>query len=746
MRYPPISMRLCVGVLLTSAMSCLASTPGTLVEAESFDNLGGWVLDQQFMDQIGSPFVLAHGLGMPVADATTKVTFSEPGTYKVWVRTRDWVAPWGVPGSPGRFQVSVAGQKLDTTFGTEGAEWHWQNGGTVDIESLSVTLALHDLTGFEGRCDAVLFTKDLSFKPPNNDPSMTAWRRTLLGMPKEPSEAGRYDLVVVGGGIAGTCASLTAARRGVRVALIQDRPVLGGNNSSEVRVWLGGDTNFEPYPRIGDVVGELEPARRAHYGPENTAELYEDQRRIELVRAEKNITLFLQYRVNRVETQENGITGVIAQHTVTGETLRFAGKYYADCTGDGCIGYLAGADYEITLDGHMGRCNLWNVIDTGEPTSFPRCPWAVDLSDKPFPAKEKDLGAWFWESGFYHDPFEKGECIRDLNFRAMYGAWDALKNVRSLYPNHKLNWAAYISGKRESRRLLGDIILTKQDIVDGVVYPDRCVPATWSIDLHLPHPSYDKGFEGDEFISEAYYTHYSKPYWIPYRCLYSRNIQNLFMAGRDISVTHEALGAVRVMRTCGMMGEVVGMAASLCKKYRTTPRGVYEDHLQQLKGMMIGEDTTKWLEKAGCNLARDAEVMVSSNYDGHRYPKENINDGLYDTKDNGLRWLSSPLDSPDYVTFSWPEPRTISSVRIISGWFDGDQTKDPISHFKLQRYQENAWEDIEGPRITKRARVELVATFPAVQSDRIRLVVTGTPGNIARVWEVEFYRPTSARQ
>ena len=746
MRYPLISIRLYIAVLWIAAVSCSVLKADVLIEAESFDNLGGWVLDQQFMDQMGSPFVLAHGLGVPVADATTEVTFSEPGTYRVWVRTRDWVAPWGAPGSPGRFQVRVAGRKLDTIFGREGAEWHWQNGGTIEVESLSVTLALHDLTGFEGRCDAVLFAKDLSFEPPNDDPSMTAWRRTLLGLSERPRDAGEYDLVVVGGGIAGTCASLNAARRGVKVALIQDRPVLGGNNSSEVRVWLGGDTNFEPYPRIGDVVGELEPARRAHYGPENTAELYEDQRRIDLVRAEKNITLFLQYRVNRVEARKDAITAVIAQHTPTGAQLRFSGRYYADCTGDGCVGYLAGADYEMTMDGHMGRCNLWNIIDTGKPASFPRCPWAIDLSNKPFPAKEKDLGAWFWESGFYHDPFEKGEYIRDLNFRAMYGAWDALKNVQGLYPNHRLNWAAYVSGKRESRRLLGDIILTKQDIVDGVVYPDGCVPATWSIDLHLPHPSYDKGFEGDEFLSKAYYTHYTKPYWIPYRCLYSRNISNLFMAGRDVSVTHEALGAARVMRTCGMMGEVVGMAASLCKKNKATPRGVYEDYLQQLKAMMIGQETAQWLEEAGHNLAREAEITVSSNYDARRYPKENINDGRSDTKNNELRWLSSPSDSLDYILFSWPQPRTISAVRIVSGWFDGVQAKDPIRHFKLQRYRKNNWEDIEGLRIRRRARVELVSTFPAVRSDRIRLVVTGAPGNIARIWEVEFYHPTPARR
>ncbi|MHC4170831.1 MAG: FAD-dependent oxidoreductase, partial [Planctomycetota bacterium] len=297
MRYRIVSALLCALTVQTCSAPP-ASAADLLVEAESFDKLGGWVVDQQFMDQMGSPFVLAHGLGTPVADATTKVSFPERGTYRVWVRTRDWVAQWKVPGSPGRFQVSVAGKKLATTFGTRNAKWHWQDGGTVSITALSVALGLHDLTGFEGRCDAILFAKDLDFEPPNSDPAMTTWRRTLLGLSAEPGDAGQYDLVVVGGGIAGTCASINAARRGVKVALIQDRPVLGGNNSSEVRVWLGGNTNYEPYPRIGDIVAELEPARRAHYGATNTADLYEDQRRIDLVRAEKNITLFLNYRAN----------------------------------------------------------------------------------------------------------------------------------------------------------------------------------------------------------------------------------------------------------------------------------------------------------------------------------------------------------------------------------------------------------------------------------------------------------------
>lgn len=179
-----------------------------------------------------------------------------------------------------------------------------------------------------------------------------------------------------------------------------------------------------------------------------------------------------------------------------------------------------------------------------------------------------------------------GEHIRDWNFRAAYGAVDALKNALGKYPNHTLNWMAYVSGKRESRRLLGDVVLTKADVTSGKVYEDGCVPTGWDIDLHLPDPRYEKGFKGDTFISKAHYTRYEKPYWVPYRCLYSRNVPNLFMAGRDASVTHEALGTIRVMRTGGLMGEIVGMAAALCAQYDTGPRGIYADHLEDLKAQM----------------------------------------------------------------------------------------------------------------------------------------------------------------
>jgi hypothetical protein len=242
----------------------------------------------------------------------------------------------------------------------------------------------------------------------------------------------------------------------------------------------------------------------------------------------------------------------------------------------------------------MGPCNLWNVAETGGPVVFPRCPWALDLSRRPFPGRGRDkeppnilhLGGWYWESGFDRNPFTEMEYVRDWNFRAMYGAWDALKNVDKVFPNHRLQWAAFILGKRESRRLLGDVVLNRKDLETGCAFPDGCVPTGWKIDLHLPDPRYEKGFEGDAFISRAEFGDYPRPFWIPYRCLYSRNLANLFMAGRDISVTHEALGGVRVQRTGGCMGEVVGMAASLCKKHRAEPRAIYERHLAELQELM----------------------------------------------------------------------------------------------------------------------------------------------------------------
>ncbi|HUS72071.1 MAG TPA: FAD-dependent oxidoreductase, partial [Sedimentisphaerales bacterium] len=269
-----IESSLLILVLLSSIVSTAAAST-VLVEAESFTNLGGWVVDQQFMDQMGSPYLLAHGLGQPVKEATTTVELAKTGKYRVWVRTRDWVALWKVAGAPGRFQLLIDGKPLKTVFGTKGANWHWQDGGTVEIKNKQAKIALHDLTGFEGRCDAIVFTTDTNFRPPNEGKALNRFRRKLLGLPDTPEDAGKFDLVVVGGGIAGTCTAVSAARLGLQVALIQNRPVLGGNNSSEVRVHLNGRINLPPYPALGNVVKELDSGKRGNAQP---ASNYDDQK------------------------------------------------------------------------------------------------------------------------------------------------------------------------------------------------------------------------------------------------------------------------------------------------------------------------------------------------------------------------------------------------------------------------------------------------------------------------------------
>ncbi len=742
-------------MMTLSAILCMmfsvASGEPILVEAEQFTECGGWVRDCQFMDQMGSPYLLAHGLGTPVPNASTTVQFPRSGSYRVLVRTRDWVAPWNAPGTPGSFRVLINDQPLDAVFGTEGADWHWQEGGQVEIAAGPVVVALHDLTGFEGRCDAILFTTDPTFTPPNRDPEMDRWRRSLSGIPATPEDLGGFDLVVVGGGIAGTCAAVSAARLGLDVALVQDRPVLGGNNSSEVRVWLQGARNKEPYPRVGDIVAELEQRRFAHYGPDNKAELYEDEKKLGVARSEENLRLMLNCRVNQVETDEDRIVAVVGQDTVSGRRYRLASRWFADCTGDGAVGFLAGAHYEMTLPGHMGRCNLWNVIETDEPAPFPHCPWALDLSDKPFPGRRigpsavLSLGGWYWESGFDHNPFDKSEYIRDWNFRAMYGAWDALKNTEEVYPNHKLNWAAYISGKRESRRLMGDVVLTKSDLLESREFPDGCVPTGWKIDVHRPDPRYVRGFEGDAFIAKADFTDYQRPYWIPYRCLYSRNIENLFMAGRDISVTHEALGAVRVMRTGGCMGEIVGMASSVCKSHDANPRDVYSDHLEELKHLMrrgVGRPIIpSEPEDVGRNVARAASVSTSGERDADNSPASLLNDGRIDLRRNELRWLSTEA-VPNWVEFHWDAAVTIAAARIVSGYNTGGNVIAPIESFSLQTFNGTTWRDVEDAIAQGNQDIDWLSRFEPVTTNRVRLSVRATSGDVSRIWEVELYEPS----
>lgn len=569
------------------------------VEAESFDNKGGWIVNHQFMEQMGSSYLMAHGMGVPVQDATTLVTFPETGVYHVYVRTFNWTSPWTDQEGPGKFSLKINNKKLPAILGSKGDEWMWQDAGKVKISKLEANIALTDLTGFNGRCDAIYFTKDANELPPSDVTELDAFRKKKLNIPAYPTQVESFDFVVVGGGIAGMCAAASASRLGSKVALINDRPILGGNNSSDIRVHLGGSIELGPNKGLGRIIREFGHTKSGNAQP---ASNYEDEKKSEFIANEENVSLFAPYRAIAVEMEGNTITAVIIKHTESGQEIKLTAPIFSDCTGDGTIGYLAGADFrmgresrsefgeelapDVADDMVMGSSVQWYSKDTKKKSKFPKFQYGVVFNDDN--AEKVTMGEWKWETGMNLNQIEDAERIRDYGHLVVYSNWSFLKNDlkdNAKYQNLTLDWVAGFAGKRESRRLLGDYILKQDDIDKNVFHEDASFPTSWSIDLHFPDPENSKKFPGAEFKAATKHIQIY-PHAVPYRCLYSRNIDNLFMAGRNISVTHVALGTVRVMRTTGMMGEVVGMAAALCNMYHATPRIIYQQYLPELKSLM----------------------------------------------------------------------------------------------------------------------------------------------------------------
>ena len=580
-----------------------AAAATVLVECESFKEKGGWAVDQQFMDQMGSPYLIAHGLGKPVKDAETEVDIPESGDYRIWARTRNWNANWSkLPA--GRFRVALNGVELDKDLGTLGDAWAWQEVSDLRLEKGSLKIALKDQTGFDGRCDALLFSSEKDYRPPEGLGELKRFRRKLGAITLSPNVVDA-DFVVVGAGVAGTCAAISAARLGLRVALVHDRPIVGGCNSSEVRVHLGGRINIGEYKRLGDVVAEIGPSEGGNAQP---ATRYEDARKLAVIAAEPNIRLFTNTHVTRVETMDGTrILSVFGQNIETGVETRFVAPLFADCTGDGNLGALAGAQFHYGREAKsetgertavdeadtqtMGSSVQWNTTVPADPSeaAFPDIEWALPgFNEKT--CEKLTVGDWNWETGMRQHQIDDAEHVRDYGLLVVYSNWNFIKNrasteVRASFAPRRLEWVAYVAGKRESRRLVGDYLLTQQDVEGRVAFEDGTCCSSWSIDLHYPEERNEKNFPGAPFRSIA--KHISIHYYpIPYRCFYSKNIENLFMAGRNISVTHVTLGTVRVMRTTGMMGEVVGMAAKLCKEHRCRPRTVYQKYLPELKELM----------------------------------------------------------------------------------------------------------------------------------------------------------------
>ncbi|MGQ7889489.1 FAD-dependent oxidoreductase [Paenibacillus sp. WC2504] len=444
----------------------------------------------------------------------------------------------------------------------------------------------------------------------------------------------KTDISVIGGGLSGVCAAIAAARLGQTVALIQNRPVLGGNSSSEVRVWVCGATGHgvNRYARETGIMGELF-VENQFQNMDGNPYLW-DLTVLEAVRAECRIQLFLNTDVHEVEADGEEDHRMI--RSVTGwmmgseRKIRFESEVFLDCTGDGLIGFLAGAKYRIGREARaehgedwapevadgitLGSTILFYTKDVGHPVKFHPPSFAKDITKTSIPIKRVirsgDSGCHYWwiEWGGELDTVHENEKIRDELWSVIYGIWDYIKNSGNFEAQQMtLEWVGALPGKREYRRFVGDYVLTQNDIMAQTPFEDRIAFGGWSIDLHPPQGMYAKE-------SGSKHLHADGIYHIPFRSLYSVNVSNLLMAGRNISTSHVAFGTTRVMATCAVIGEAAGTGAALCVQKQVMPRELHQKHLKELQMTLLRQDASiiGLRSEDEADLARRAQVTASS--------------------------------------------------------------------------------------------------------------------------------------
>ncbi len=598
------------------------------IDAEDFTDYGGWLLDTQFVHLMGSAYVIAAGIGNPVEDATVDVNVPEAGKYRVWVRAKNWLKEH----SPGRFAVRVGDMLSDKDFGVaESEDWIWQSGGEFQLSAGRTRIALHDLTGYYGRCDALLLTTDLTYTPPNEVRKITSERRRLTGLSLEPQLVGDYDVIVVGAGAAGSCAALASARMGAETALIQNRPVLGGNASIELGVPISGASCCHRNARESGIIEEVGRIK-ARYGYPKMSEPFRVA-----AEQEPDLSVHINQHVFSAEmANDETIRAVKAVDTLTGEISVYRAKMFLDCTGDGWLGYFAGAEYrmgrearsefneslapespdQITMSGClMGQRALsYRSENVGRPIEYVPPSWAAKLPPgNRLGRRPRGFtgGEWWLEHPGTIDDLWDAERARDELIRISFGYWDYIKNSwpeRDQAACYALTYVPITDAKRESRRLVGDYILNQNDVQEGRVFPDRISYGGWPLDIHHPEGIFS-GEEGPFDFNPRV-----PIYTIPYRCIYSKNINNLLFAGRNASVTHVALGTVRVQGTLAPLGQAAGTAAALCLQHNVTPRELYQEHIQDLQQTLLKHDQyiPEVVNEDPKDLARTARITASS--------------------------------------------------------------------------------------------------------------------------------------
>ncbi|MBR6694354.1 MAG: FAD-dependent oxidoreductase [Clostridia bacterium] len=601
-----------------------------------------------------------------------------------------------------------------------------------------------------------------------------------------------FDFVVVGGGLTGLCAAIAAARGGAKTALIHDRPVLGGNASSEIRMHICGANSNMKKPELseGGIVHELMLSNKRVNDSYNFS--IWDAVLFNAAKKEKNLSIFLNTTMHNVLSENGEIKGIECYQLTTEKHLSISATFFADCTGNGTLCYFANAEYKIgseakseynephapeTADNkRMGNTLLFKAIDRGHPVKFvppveimhfteeqlrfrkhsPQISPEIIKNVTPeelrvmFGGYAQDYGYWWIEiCGEKENIVEEYEDIRDQLVSAIYGVWDHIKNEGEHgAENYELAWVGMLPGTRESRRIVCDYMLTENDILCNRRFDDKVAYGGWDIDVHTGLFAFD---EKPSFIYPI-----EGSYDIPYRSYCVKDFKNLFVGGRCMGASKLAMSSTRVMGTCAIGGQAIGTAAAmLCKKKDENIRDINIKELQQnllcddcYLPMLVNEDSS--------DLARNTKIAVSSAENG--FFAENLINGItrsVDGKNNA--WHSLPLEEnkPEYILLSLENKTTVNTVQLV---FDSDfNTEKKITLSSTRQNQQKIGVPSE---LVRDFSVELISNgvvvekseikdncqrlvklnFDSVICDTVKVNFTKTWGDLfVRVFEIRVY-------